>query len=163
MWIKKAEITSFGKLKQQKFLFEANNQLVFGLNEAGKSTLYQFIQAMLFGFPTKKKKGADYTPTDGSGFGGKLTIVHSTLGEIQIERFKNKNKGKAQLRFADGTVGDEGRLAQLLYPLNINLFQDVFTFQQEQLQQLEQLQENKLHDALISLGLSGSKIGRAHV
>ncbi|MBV7392331.1 AAA family ATPase [Enterococcus sp. ALS3] len=156
MWIKKAEITSFGKLKQQKFLFEANNQLVFGLNEAGKSTLYQFIQAMLFGFPTKKKKGADYSPTDGSGFGGKLTIVHSTLGEIQIERFKNKNKGKAQLRFADGTVGDEGRLVQLLYPLNINLFQDVFTFQQEQLQQLEQLQENKLHDALISLGLSGS-------
>lgn len=56
MWIKKAEITSFGKWRQQTFLFEAKNQLVYGLNEAGKSTLYQFIQAILFGFPTKRKK-----------------------------------------------------------------------------------------------------------
>ena len=56
MWIKKAEITSFGKWRQQTFLFEAKNQLVYGLNEAGKSTLYQFIQAVLFGFQTKRKK-----------------------------------------------------------------------------------------------------------
>ena len=56
MWIKKAEITSFGKWRQQTFLFEAKNQLVYGLNEAGKSTLYQFIQAILFGFPRSVKK-----------------------------------------------------------------------------------------------------------
>ena len=94
MWIKKAEITSFGKWRQQTFLFEAKNQLVYGLNEAGKSTLYQFIQAVLFGFPTKRKKGQDYTPNDGSGFGGRLLIIHPTYGAVTIERYKARIKGR---------------------------------------------------------------------
>ena len=156
MWIKKAEITSFGKWRQQTFLFEAKNQLVYGLNEAGKSTLYQFIQAILFGFPAKRKKGQDYTPDDGSGFGGRLLIVHAIHGMVTIERYKNKNKGKARVWLADGQQGDEELLEKILYPLNLQLFRQVFTFQQEQLQQLEKLTEENLHEALISLGLSGS-------
>lgn len=156
MWIKKAEITSFGKWRQQTFLFEAKNQLVYGLNEAGKSTLYQFIQAILFGFPTKRKKGQDYTPNDGSGFGGRLLIVHPTYGTVTIERYKAKNKGKAKVWLEDGQQGEEDLLEKILYPLNQQLFRQVFTFQQEQLQQLDVLSEENLHEALISLGLSGS-------
>ncbi|MBU5362329.1 AAA family ATPase [Enterococcus raffinosus] len=156
MWIKKAEITSFGKWRQQTFLFERKNQLVYGLNEAGKSTLYQFIQAILFGFPTKRKKGQDYSPNDGSGFGGRLQIVHPTYGTVMIERYKQKNKGKAQVFLEDGQQGEEDLLEKLLYPLTQQLFRQVFTFQQEQLQQLDVLSEENLHEALISLGLSGS-------
>ncbi|MEG0628973.1 MAG: AAA family ATPase, partial [Enterococcus sp.] len=156
MWIKKAEITSFGKWRQQTFLFEAKNQLVYGLNEAGKSTLYQFIQAILFGFPTKRKKGQDYTPNDGSGFGGRLLLVHPVYGTVTVERYKTKNKGKAKIWLADGQQGEEDLLEKILYPLNLQLFRHVFTFQQEQLQQLETLNEENLHEALISLGLSGS-------
>ncbi|GAA2903500.1 AAA family ATPase [Enterococcus pseudoavium] len=156
MWIKKAEITGFGKWRQQTFLFEAKNQLVYGLNEAGKSTLYQFIQAILFGFPTKRKKGQDYTPNDGSGFGGRLLVVHPTYGTVTIERYKAKNKGKALVWLEDGQQGGEELLEKILYPLNLQLFRQVFTFQQEQLQQLEHLTEENLHEALISLGLSGS-------
>ncbi|REC32494.1 hypothetical protein CF160_08510 [Enterococcus pseudoavium] len=156
MWIKKAEITGFGKWRQQTFLFEAKNQLVYGLNEAGKSTLYQFIQAILFGFPTKRKKGQDYTPNDGSGFGGRLLVVHPTYGTVTIERYKAKNKGKALVWLEDGQQGGEELLEKILYPLNLQLFRQVFTFQQEQLQQLEHLTEENLHEAVISLGLSGS-------
>ncbi|WP_313630893.1 AAA family ATPase [Enterococcus devriesei] len=156
MWIKKAEITSFGKWRQQTFLFEAKNQLVYGLNEAGKSTLYQFIQAILFGFPTKRKKGQDYTPNDGSGFGGRLLLVHPVYGTVTVERYKTKNKGKAKIWLDDGQQGEEDLLEKILYPLNLQLFRQVFTFQQEQLQQLETLNEENLHEALISLGLSGS-------
>ncbi|MDN6518428.1 MAG: AAA family ATPase [Enterococcus sp.] len=156
MWIKKAEITSFGKWRQQSFLFEAKNQLVYGLNEAGKSTLYQFIQAILFGFPAKRKKGQDYTPNDGSGFGGRLLIVHPTYGSVTVERYKAKNKGKAKVWLEDGQQGDDEFLEKILYPLNQQLFREVFTFQQEQLQQLETLSEENLHEALISMGLSGS-------
>ena len=52
------EIVGFGKWQQQKITFESGNQLLYGANEVGKSTLYQFIQAMLFGFPTKGKRNA---------------------------------------------------------------------------------------------------------
>ena len=55
------EIVGFGKWQQQKITFESGNQLLYGANEVGKSTLYQFIQAMLLGFPQRAKK-RDYAP-----------------------------------------------------------------------------------------------------
>lgn len=40
----------------KSFDFYSGNQLIYGGNEAGKSTIYQFIQAILFGFPSKGRK-----------------------------------------------------------------------------------------------------------
>lgn len=62
MWIKKAEITSFGKWRQQTFLFEAKNQLVYGLNEAGKSTLYQLFRRFYLVFQQNEKKDRTIHP-----------------------------------------------------------------------------------------------------
>lgn len=56
MKINRIEITAFGKWRQKNFHFEEGNQLIYGGNEAGKSTIYQFIQAILFGFPSKGRK-----------------------------------------------------------------------------------------------------------
>lgn len=39
MRILKAEITGFGKYHEQSFAFHPQNQLLFGHNEIGKSTL----------------------------------------------------------------------------------------------------------------------------
>lgn len=157
MRIKQAEIVGFGKWRQQTFDFAPGNQLVYGLNEAGKSTLYQFIQAILFGFPSKGKKRQDYTPRDGTAYGGSLWLEHPTYGEIKVERFKRQNRGKAKVYLPDGGTGEEDLLERLLAPLNKRLFQQVFTFQQEQLSQLELLQENELQDLLVSFGISGSE------
>lgn len=155
MKLLKAEITAFGKWRNQVFDFEQSNQLLYGTNEAGKSTLYQFIQAMLFGFPTKNKRKKDYTPKDGAAFGGKLWLEIPVHGVIVIERFRQQNRGQAKVML--GTqVGDEKLLKKLLSPLNQELFQQVFTFQQEQLTELDALKEEELHDSLISLGISGS-------
>ena len=63
------EIVPHGRDGQKTFDFSQGNQLFFGENEAGKSTLYHFIQTMLFGFSTKSKKKRDYTPTDGAALG----------------------------------------------------------------------------------------------
>ena len=54
MRILKAEITGFGRYHDQVIEFSQGNQLLFGNNEIGKSTLYQFIAAMLFGFPKEQ-------------------------------------------------------------------------------------------------------------
>lgn len=151
----RAEISGFGHYRQQNFDFLAGNQLFFGENEAGKSTLYHFIQAMLFGFPKKRKKRRDYTPTDGAAYGGKLWLEHPLYGEILIERFKQTNQGKAKIQMGE-TTGDEALLAEILAPLTLETFQDVFTFQQEQLSEIDRLQEKELQEALISLGISGS-------
>lgn len=97
------EIVGFGKWQQKRIDFSAENQLFYGPNEIGKSTLYQFIQAMLFGFPTKGKRKRDYQPKDGAAYGGRLWLIHPVYGEVRIERFKAKNKGQAILYFEQGT------------------------------------------------------------
>lgn len=49
MQIREAEIFSFGKLKEQKVQFQPGINVIYGANEAGKSTLHAFLLAMLFG------------------------------------------------------------------------------------------------------------------
>lgn len=151
----KAEITGFGKWHQQEFTFHQGNQLFFGLNEDGKSTIYHFIAALLFGFPGKSKKKNSYEPLDGSSFGGRLWIEHPVYGELQIERYKNKNRGKASVVYGDARM-DEEFLRKALLPLNADIFRKVFTLNQEQLTDFNQIQEKQLHDALTSLGASGT-------
>lgn len=155
MKIIKAEITAFGKYRQQTIDFSCGNQLFYGANETGKSTLYQFIQAILFGFPSKGRKKKDYTPRDGAAFGGKLWLEHPIHGTFVVERYRQQNRGKAKVSIGE-QIGDEQLLKELLAPLTRELFQQVFTFQQEQLAELDQLHEKELHDALISLGITGS-------
>ncbi len=47
--------------------------LVLGPNEAGKSSLADFIEAMIFGLPGGAK-GEEYRPWSGGGFGGQLEL-----------------------------------------------------------------------------------------
>lgn len=151
----KAEIAGFGKWQQTNFDFVKGNQLFFGLNEEGKSTLYQFIIVMLFGFPNKGKRRRSYEPADGASFGGRLWISHPVYGSLLIERFRGKNRGKATV-FKDGNRFDEDYLTKVLSPLTEDSFRKVFTLNQEQLTDLNQLQENELHELLTSLGAVGS-------
>lgn len=146
----------FGKWQQQKITFESGNQLLYGANEVGKSTLYQFIQAMLFGFPTKGKRKRDYAPKNGGSYGGRLWLAHPVFGEVQVERFKEKNKGQAIIYYQQ-QMGDEKTLQQMLHPLTKKLFQEVFTFQQEQLITSDKLTEEELQTSLLAIGVSGSQ------
>lgn len=49
MQIREAEIYSFGKFQGRKIRFEPGVNVIYGANEAGKSTLHAFLVAMLFG------------------------------------------------------------------------------------------------------------------
>ena len=49
MIIREANIGKFGKLENQKYQFSPRINVIYGANESGKSTLMQFLKAMLFG------------------------------------------------------------------------------------------------------------------
>lgn len=49
MQIRDAKIYSFGKLQQREYHFAPEINVIYGENEAGKSTLHAFLLAMLFG------------------------------------------------------------------------------------------------------------------
>lgn len=155
MKIIRVEIAGFGKYRDFQFDFTTGNQLLYGENEAGKSTLYHFILAMLFGFPKKSKRKRDYTPKNHGQYGGKLVIEHRQK-TFCIERYKSVNRGKAQI-LSEGQYYTEAEFYQFISPLNEALFRQVFTFDQEQLTDLAHLEANALQSALISLGITGSQ------
>lgn len=49
MQIREAEIFNFGKIHKQRFSFGPGINVIYGPNEAGKSTLHAFLLGMLFG------------------------------------------------------------------------------------------------------------------
>lgn len=96
MKIRSLHIANFGKFSNQTFHFSDDGfQLVYGLNESGKTTLKAFIESMLFGF----SKSHMYKPKHGSFYGGSLTCFDEELGVIHIERTSDHG-GQAQVFFA---------------------------------------------------------------
>ncbi|MEG2708692.1 MAG: AAA family ATPase, partial [Vagococcus sp.] len=157
MKLRQLKIDGFGKFNNQVITIDPQNQLIFGDNEAGKSSIYQFIRTILFGFPKKREMTRDFTPTSGAVYGGQLIFDDSVYGEVVVERYKEKNKGQATVRLENGEVGNESLLESLLSPLTRETFDHIFTFQQEQLLDLNQLNETKLQHLLLTVGLTGSQ------
>ena len=80
MKIKNLKINSFGKLKNREINLDSKINIIYGENEAGKSTILKFITAMLYGL-SKNKRGKDisdfekYTPWYNDEFSGKYLII----------------------------------------------------------------------------------------
>ncbi|MEG0550593.1 MAG: AAA family ATPase [Vagococcus sp.] len=151
------KIDGFGKFNNQVFDVNSQNQLFFGENEAGKSTVYQFIRTILFGFPKKREMIRDFTPVNGAIYGGKIIFEDKLHGKITVERYKEKNKGQAAIQFENGQLGNELTLEKLLAPLTKETFDQIFSFQQEQLVELNQMNEVRLQHLLLTVGLTGSE------
>ena len=97
MKINKLKINSYGKLKEKEINFKDGINLIYGQNEAGKSTLIKFITNSLYGI-SKNKKGKEYsdfekyTPWLGEEFSGKIEYELDNKEKYEIFRdFKKKN------------------------------------------------------------------------
>lgn len=91
-------LKGFGKFVDTRFYFQEGFNLVFGKNEAGKSTLQSFIKAMLFGLdrntldtedrPSDSRK---YNPWASDEFGGSMEILLSKGETLRLEQdFTNR-------------------------------------------------------------------------
>ena len=60
MKIKKLKINNFGKLKDKEIELKDNLNIIFGKNEAGKSTILKYIVNSFYGI-SKNKKGKEYS------------------------------------------------------------------------------------------------------
>lgn len=91
------KINGFGKIKNTEFKFTEGINIVYGENEAGKSTILKFIEGMLYGL-SKNKNGKNisdfekYKPWDNSEFSGKIKYRLQNGEEYEIFReFPKKN------------------------------------------------------------------------
>ena len=99
MNIEEIQINGFGNLNNKNIKLDKNLNIIYGKNEAGKSTLLRFIIAMFYGI-SKNKNGGNmpeidkYTPWNNSEFSGKLTYRLDNNERIEIFREFNKKNPK---------------------------------------------------------------------
>ena len=97
-------IAGFGRFVGEEIVFDESLHTVYEKNGYGKTTLAQFISAMLYGMPTERANSENirgrYLPWSGAKYGGMLEF--SASGEIyRIERtFDSKSETKDKLKFS---------------------------------------------------------------
>ena len=157
MKIKKAHIDGFGKWHDQDFDFTANPQIIYGPNEAGKTTLMAFLVSILFGFADGRGKNrfAQYIPKTTSSYGGSL-LVEINGHDYVIKRQRGRNGGKVSVTDSQGRQGGEQELEQLLGPMDRSLYQALFSFGQRDLTAVDELNRDEWQQHLQQLGAVGS-------
>lgn len=161
MKIEKLVIYGFGKHQDRKIEVGPELSVFYGTNEAGKTTIQQFIIQTLFGYPSKNQNLRRYEPKNGGKYGGQVHIKDPVYGRVVIERVKGKSAGDVTLYFEDGTRGADAELKAILRDYDRASFEAVFSFSIHELQGLESMTEEELSRTLLASGTTGmDAIGR---
>lgn len=112
MKIKELYIRSFGKLRDYKLSFSDGVNVLFGSNEAGKTTVFNFILAMLYGISNSRSKELSdntrkkYMTWGENKIGGTMTLEHNGVHYI-VDRVFGKTRAGDTLTFTNKTMGEQ--------------------------------------------------------
>lgn len=127
--------------------------VVFGPNEAGKTSLLSFIRGVLFGYPDRRKKARQYPPLRGGRHGGRI-FIDSSGAQWTVERFASP--ANVVVTQPDGARASEAELRRLLGGVDAELYRNVFAFSLAELQEFESLQVEGVRDRLFAAGVVGA-------
>jgi len=154
----KANIYGFGKWVDQKFNFEQDYQVIFGFNEAGKTTLLNFIKSILFGFASARgdNKYLQYRPKNSSNYGGELEFKDADNSIWTVKRIDGKGDGEVTI-FHDDQQVPATQLSKLVGSFTKDDFENTHVFDDKSILSIYGLDENKLETEVMSIGAVGSK------
>ncbi len=80
MIILECKIDAFGKLRDKAITLRPGLNVITGVNETGKTTIADFVKAVLFGMDENSEEYKHYKPYDFQGvYGGSLRVIHEAL------------------------------------------------------------------------------------
>lgn len=106
MRINKLHLQDFGKFHEKDISLTPGVNIIYGGNEAGKTTTKDFIIDMIYGIDKSRGVGARFDhyekrrPINGSAYSGSMEFATSE-GEYIVERNFSKNEKKTVLRNLD--------------------------------------------------------------
>ena len=141
MIIKEVNIGKFGKLENQKYQFAPRINVIYGANESGKSTLMQFLKAMLFGLEkTRVRKTLDtynrYEPWDTPAYFYGSMMFETGQQQFLLERnfyYKEKRARLVNIRDGEELSVEYGDLDMLLGNVSAAAYENTCCIGQEQL------------------------------
>ncbi|HEY4760791.1 MAG TPA: AAA family ATPase, partial [Thermoguttaceae bacterium] len=124
--------------------------VLYGPNEAGKTTLLQFIRSMLYGFSPERRQ---YLPPVHGGKSGGTIDVAGPTGRYEIARHVQTDGGGEQLVITapDGTRQGEHLVKLLLSNIDEAIFNNVFAVELRELQELATLSDTEAAELLYNL------------
>jgi uncharacterized protein YhaN len=131
--------------------FCAGLSVLYGPNEAGKTTLLQFIRSMLYGFSPERRQ---YLPPVHGGSPGGTIDVSAAPGRFEIARHLQTDGPDGEqlvLTAADGTRQGEHLVKVLLANIDEAIFNNVFAVELRELQELATLSDTEAAELLYNL------------
>lgn len=145
MLLKKLKIHYFGRFSNKEIELKPGINLIYGANEAGKSTIHTFIKGMLFGIERMRGRGAAskedlytrYLPWDYPGaFGGSMDIE---IEEKQYQLQRSFHVSDKSFSIVDLSTGrevmlKEGMISELIPGLSEAAFKNTISIEQQKAQ-----------------------------
>ncbi|WP_148449139.1 AAA family ATPase, partial [Paenibacillus ihuae] len=165
MRIEQLQIGGFGRLQQREIGLQEGVTVLYGRNEAGKSTTLQFIRAMLFGIPSRANPSERYEPVQGGQHGGVLTAYDREGARWLIRRYAAGGELQGRSEKLSITVSHpDGRTEEatqeelerrLLGGISRSMFRQLFAVSLDELQELGALQSEEMSSYLFHAGMGG--------
>lgn len=132
----------------------------YGPNEAGKTTLLAFIQAILFGFP-RRTDDLWFPAFNGGRHGGKIVLCDEAGGRYVVDREHGAHGGPVTVTLPDETQADRNKLHDLLGHASRDVFENVYAFGLDQLQSFKSLSGPEVSSHMYSAGAGAENLPRA--
>ncbi len=154
MKIRDIQIDGFGVWSGLSVDSLPSSMVVFyGPNEAGKTTLMQFLRAMFYGYTPDRR--ARYLPPVYGGKPGGIMRVTGPGGGYEIARRaqldSESTSGQLTVTSSDGVSQGQHRLSTLLGNVDERIFSNVFAIGLRELQELNTLDDTAAADELYKL------------
>ncbi|MGN7765515.1 AAA family ATPase [Paenibacillus sp. 22594] len=165
MRIEELQIGGYGRLHNRELKLDSGISLLYGRNEAGKSTTLQFIRAMLFGIPGRANLLERYEPAQGGQHGGMLAARDREGSLWRIRRYMagGEVQGRSEklhitVSHLDGTTEERSQAEmerRLLGGISRSMFRQLFAVSLDELQELGALQSEEMSSYLFHAGMGG--------
>lgn len=155
MKIKEMNIGGFGVWKDLSVVEFPNETTVFyGRNEAGKTTLMQFMRSVLYGFSEERQKR--YVPPVYGGLAGGSLEIENETGLLKVQRYVDPVRvrsvtGDLALTEPNGDVHGSSHLSLLLGGVDELTFNNVFAVGLREIQELGSLDNTDAAEQLYKL------------
>lgn len=159
MYINKLHLRAFGKFSSKRMYFGSKFNIIYGENEAGKSTIHNFIEAILYGFGDDENgilKYNKYKPWDNSLYKGTLGMSMKNgekyvvskdflLGTTQV--FKKESSDRSDPEMVEEDIPSPG---DFFFNMNRTSFRNTVSVRQLG-NKTEQELANELKNKIINL------------
>ncbi len=140
MWIEQIFIESFGAYNQLLITnISPRLSVVLGRNEAGKSTILEFVRSIFFGFKTRASRTNSYETPNGVPRKGRLTVNSTIQGKLRIERTEKRGlkEGKLIISDEEGNRLEPSSIPIFHVGMDRAVYESLFAFDLDQMRHLD--------------------------